>query len=72
MDTSVVAHYKAMPNEELFPIGERALGDVADDIIALTRFATVSVPPDTCHGVPELREFVARNSKYSLRTSSVA
>ena len=65
-----VAHVKALTNEELFPLGEKALRDIADDIIVLdeirNRFRAAN-------GVPILsyaswREFVEKNSLYSIRT----
>jgi hypothetical protein len=70
MDQDIVARYRAMSNEELFPIGEKALGDIADDIIALdeihTRFHNSKGVPIL--GYQNWKEFVARNSKYSIRT----
>jgi hypothetical protein len=70
MDQSVVSKYKAMSNEELFPIGERALADIADDIIVLdeirTRFRFAS--GQAVMGYMNWREFVEKNSKYSVRT----
>lgn len=68
MDLSAVAHYKAMSNEDLFPIGERALRDIADDIIALDEIRNRFRVQSPLMGYQNWREFVARNSKYSLRT----
>jgi hypothetical protein len=70
MDKNIVAVYRAMSDEELFPIGEKALRDIADDIIALdeihSRFRNSKEVPIL--GYQNWKEFVARNSKYSIRT----
>jgi hypothetical protein len=65
-----VAHVKALSNEELFPLGEKALRDIADDIIVLdeirNRFRAANGVPIL--GYASWREFVEKNSLYSIRT----
>jgi hypothetical protein len=70
MSQDVVAKYHALSNEDLFPLGEKALKDIADDIIVLyeirQRFYAAKGSP--LLGYQNWREFVERNSKYSIRT----
>jgi hypothetical protein len=68
MDQTVVGKYKAMSDAELFAIGEKALGDIADDIIALDEIRNRFRKGHAILGYVNWKEFVQRNSKYSLRT----
>ena len=69
MDQTVVEKYKVMSNAELFAIGEKALGDVADDIIALDEIRNRFRKGHAILGYANWQDFVQRNSKYSLRTA---
>jgi hypothetical protein len=70
MSPEQVHKIHGLTNEELFPLGERALSDIADDIIVLAeirqRFYLAKGKP--LMGYRNWREFVERNSRYSLRT----
>jgi hypothetical protein len=70
MDVDVVARIHALSDAELFPLGEKALQDIADDIIVLAeirqRFYEARGVP--LRGYKNWREFVEKNSRYSLRT----
>jgi hypothetical protein len=65
-----VKHVKALTNEELFPIGEKALHDIVDDIIVLDEIRTRFRQAKGCPilGYASFGEFVERNSRYSIRT----
>jgi hypothetical protein len=70
LPADIVAQVAAMPNEELFPLGEKALHDIADDIIVL---AEIRNRFGCARGVAILgyqcwRDFVEKNSRYSVRT----
>ena len=69
MDQTVVEKYKVMSNAELFAIGEKALGDIADDIIALDEIRNRFRKGHAILGYANWKDFVQRNSKYSLRTA---
>jgi hypothetical protein len=70
MPSDPVAQIHALSNEELFPLGEKALHDIADDIIVLneirTRFYLAKGTP--LMGYTNWRDFVEKNSRYSIRT----
>ena len=68
MNQTVVEKYRAMSDAELFAIGEKALGDIADDIIALDEIRTRFRRGHAILGYVNWKEFVQRNSKYSIRT----
>jgi hypothetical protein len=68
MDRDIVAKYRAMSNEELIPIGEKALHDIADDIIALDEIRSRFRAGRAIKGYSSWKEFVSRNSAYSVRT----
>jgi hypothetical protein len=65
-----VAWVKSLSDTELLPLGEKALHDIADDILVLdeirSRFRAAKGAPIL--GYQNWREFVERNSRYSLRT----
>jgi hypothetical protein len=69
LPADVLQHVKSLPNEELFPMGEKALRDVADDLVILAeirdRFYHAK---GKLMGYTGWKEFVAKNSAYSIRT----
>lgn len=69
LPADVLQHVKSLPNEELFPMGEKALRDIADNLVILAeirdRFYQAKGP---LMGYANWKEFVAKNSAYSIRT----
>jgi hypothetical protein len=60
-----------MTNEELFPLGARALQDIADNFVLLNEIRNRfrDARGSEVMGYQNWRDFVARNSNYSLRTA---
>ena len=69
LPTEVVQHVRSLSNEELFPMGETALRDIADNLVILAeirdRFYHAK---GSLMGYANWKEFVANNSAYSIRT----
>ncbi len=69
LPTEVVQHVRSLSNEELFPLGEAALRDIADNLVILAeirdRFYHAK---GSLMGYANWKEFVANNSAYSIRT----
>jgi len=69
-DPEVLTHIKALSDVELFSLGEKALEDIADQILVLdeirTRFRNAG--GRAILGYASWREFVEKNSRYSIRT----
>jgi hypothetical protein len=69
--SDTLAAIAAMSNEELLPRGEKALQDIADDILILAeirkRFRDTN-RKGALLGYNSWKEFVEKNSKYSIRT----
>jgi hypothetical protein len=63
-----VAQIHAMTNEELFPLGERALKDIVDDIIVLNEIRNRFRVQAPLMGYVNWKDFVEKNSRYSIRT----
>jgi len=65
-----VSYVQGLSNEELFPLGEKALRDIADDLVVLCeirqRFYAAKVTQIL--GYDSFRQFVEKNSAYSVRT----
>jgi hypothetical protein len=70
MPSDQVAYVKGLRNEELFPLGERALKDICDDIIVLNEIRNrfYAAKGQAVMGYASWREFVERNSAYCIRT----
>lgn len=70
MPNDPVGYVKGLTDTELFSLGEKALRDIADDIIILdeirNRFRAANGA--AILGYQNWREFVERNSRYSVRT----
>jgi hypothetical protein len=63
-----VAWVKSLSDDELFPLGERALQDIADDILVLDEIRQRFRLKGSMRGYSGWKEFVEKNSRYSMRT----
>lgn len=63
-----VAWVKSLSDDELFPRGERALQDIADDILVLDEIRQRFRLKGSMRGYSGWKEFVEKNSRYSMRT----
>jgi hypothetical protein len=63
-----VREIHALSNEVLFPIGEKCLREVCDDIIILSEIRSRFQGHSNILGYVNWKDFVAKNSKYSIRT----
>lgn len=63
-----VAWVKSLSDAELLPLGERALTDIADDILILDEIRQRFRTKGSMMGYSGWREFVEKNSRYSVRT----
>jgi hypothetical protein len=65
-----LTNVRALDNEILFPLGIKALSDIADDLLVLdeirTRFRAANGRP--LMGYVSWKAFVEKNSKFSIRT----
>ena len=69
LPTEVVQHVKSLSNEELFPMGEAALRDIADNLVILAEIRDrFHYAKGSLMGYANWKEFVAKNSAYSIRT----
>src|SRR5690242_4063136 len=70
MPQDQVAYVKGLANEQLFPMGEKALKDICDEIIILNEIRNRfhAAKGQSVMGYQNWREFVERNSAKSLRT----
>jgi hypothetical protein len=59
---------RSLSDDELFPLGERALQDIADDILVLDEIRQRFRREGSMRGYSGWKEFVARNSRYTMRT----
>jgi hypothetical protein len=70
IDPKSLAGIKSLSDEELFALGAKALQDIADDILILDeihqRFYRAKGKPIL--GYQHWREFIEKNSRYSVRT----
>jgi hypothetical protein len=57
-----------LTDDELFPLGEKALHDVADDIIVLNEIRNRFRLKGSMRGYSGWKDFVDRNSRYSIKT----
>jgi hypothetical protein len=65
---NIVAWLKSLSNAELLPRGERALHDIADDILVLDEIRQRFHKTRNILGYKGWRDFVEKNSRYSIRT----
>ena len=63
-----VAWVRGLTDDELFPLGERALQDIADDILVLDEIRQRFRTKGSLHGYSGWKDFVTKNSRYSMRT----
>jgi hypothetical protein len=59
---------KSLSDAELLPLGEKALHDIADDILVLDEIRQRFRKGLPILGYQNWREFIAKNSRYSMRT----
>lgn len=63
-----VAWVRSLSDAELLPLGERALHDIADDILVLDEIRQRFRRTGAMMGYAGWKDFVERNSRYTLRT----
>ncbi len=63
-----VESVKSLTDDELFPLGERALHDIADDILVLDEIKQRFRQRGSMRGYSGWKDFVEKNSRYSMRT----
>jgi hypothetical protein len=64
-----IAWVKSLTDAELFPLGERALQDIADDIIVLDEIRQrFRLAGGGMRGYSGWKQFVEKNSRYTMRT----
>ena len=70
LSSDIVRQVAALSNEELFPLGEKALHDVADDIVVLAEIRNRFFYRKgfSILGYSGWKDFVEKNSRYSIRT----
>jgi hypothetical protein len=65
---ATVAWVRSLSDTEIIPMGEKALGDIADNILVLDEIRQRFRKGLPILGYINWKEFVERNSKYSIRT----
>jgi hypothetical protein len=70
LPSDILQEVAALSNEQLFPLGEKALRDVADDIVVLAEIRSrfCRAKGRAIIGYQCWKEFVERNSRYGIRT----
>lgn len=64
-------YVRSLPNDKLFPLGERALTDIIDNIVALheiRRRFNAAKKGESLMGYASWSAFVKKNSRFSIRT----